>query len=587
VRARLGPLARAARLAGPRRGHLAASAALGAAAVAAACALLAVSGYLISRAAQQPAAAALTLAILAVRVAAMTRAGLRYGERLVSHDLALRVLADLRVRFFARLAPLVPAGLGGAREGDVLSRYVADVDRLQDLYLRALHPPLVAALGIAGAGLAAALLLPAAGAVLAVGLLVAGLLVPALTAGAAAAAGRRQAPARAHLSAELTEMVRGSAELAVFGREAEWAERAAEADRRLVAVSRRDALAGGLAAGAGTLCAGALVLAVALVAVPAAHDGSLDAVLVAAVVLLALGAYEAVAPLPPAAQSLHACASAAARLEEITEAPVPVRDPPRPRALPPGGELVAESVVLRYAARGAPALDGVSLRVAPGRRVAVVGPSGAGKSTLAELLVRLRDPDRGVVRLGGRDIRELAQADVRAAVRLGDQDAHLFSATLRDNVVLARPGAGDDAVRGALERAGLREWLDALPAGLDTFVGEEGAHVSGGQRRRIAVARGLLANCRVLVLDEPAAHLDPAGSRALLEGLADRDDPRGMLVISHAIAGLERFDEILVLEAGRVVGHGPPLELVARGGAYARLAIAQGDRHGSSAPTGS
>ncbi len=270
-----------------------------------------------------------------MRGLAITRAVLRYLERLVSHDLAFRVLADLRVRFFARLAPLVPEGLAGMRGGDVLSRFVADVDALQDLYLRAIGPPLIAALVVAVVGVGLLIVLPAAAVILVAALLAAGLLVPALASRATAASGRRQAPARADLSAELVEIVRGAPELAVYGREGDWALRVAAADERLLRAQRRDAVVGGLTTGLGVLIAGAALVGVAAVGVGRDRRAARStASCWPASVFVAIGAFEAVAPLPDAAQRLNVCAGAAPRLEEITDRPAPVADPPAPAAAP-------------------------------------------------------------------------------------------------------------------------------------------------------------------------------------------------------------------------------------------------------------
>jgi thiol reductant ABC exporter CydC subunit len=563
-----GALRRAARAGAPPRSRSALVIALGAGTVLAGTALLAVSGGLISRAAERPPVLALAIAIAVVRVLSIARAALRYGERLASHDAALRGIAALRVRVFRALVPHVP---GDVRSGELLDRCVADVDQLQDVWLRGLWP--IAVAGVAGAVCvaAAAILLPVAGLVLALVLVAGAALVAPASRAAARRAARRQAPARAALAADLVEAIHGAAELAVAGREAETVARLRDDDARLARLARRDALAGALAAGAGAALAAGAMVAVVAAAVPAVADGSLDGVLLAALGLLAFGAYEAVAPLPEAARRLDASATAAERLEAVTAAPAPVADPVAPRPVPGDGALAAEGLTVRYGS-GPAVVDGVSLTLEPGARVAIVGASGAGKTTLAHALVRFVDPACGRVTIGGCDVREVAQADLRERVRLAGQEAHLFATTVAGNVRVGDPQAGDDDVLAALDRVGLGAWVAELPDGLATPVGEEGARVSGGQRRRIALARTLVAaRARFLILDEPVAHLDAAAARALLADLAAAGDPRGLLVITHALDGLEVYDEILVMDAGRIVERGRHAELVGRGGAFARL----------------
>ncbi|MEI7691583.1 MAG: thiol reductant ABC exporter subunit CydC [Actinomycetes bacterium] len=568
-------LERAARLVRPRRRQLILSIVLGAGAILAAVGLLAVAGVLISKAALQPEILTLTIFTVGVRALAIARALLRYCERLVSHDLAFRVLAELRVRFFERLIPLVPEGLRGIRSGDVLSRFVGDVDTLQDLYLRAIGPPLIALLAIVLLAAAVAIVLPAAAAVLVATMLIAGLLLPMLAARAGRRSGLREAPARAQLSAELVELVSGAAELAVYGREQQWAERIEQADAKLAASERPGAWISGITSGAGVAIGGAAMVAVAAIGVQATANGQLDGVLLAGIVFLTIGAFEAVVGLPDAAQRLTACAQAAARLESVTEAPVPVSDPLSPAPVPLAGSLVFDQVSVEFDGRPQAALSEVSATLAPGSRIALVGASGAGKTTLASCAVRFLDPNSGRVTLGGTDIRELSQDALRSAVRLVSQDAYLFTTTIAQNVRLAAPGASEEQIIAALSRAGLGAWVASLPEGIETLVGEEGAEVSGGQRGRIALARGFISPSQIVILDEPTANLDAAGARDLLSAIgSERSDRRAMLVITHTVEGLEEFDEIIVLEAGAVVERGSWAELIAAEGSLSRLSAA-------------
>jgi ABC-type transport system involved in cytochrome bd biosynthesis fused ATPase/permease subunit len=316
---------------------------------------------------------------------------------------------------------------------------------------------------------------------------------------------------------------------------------------------RRDALANGAAAGMSeAIAAGAAVLMVA-VATPAVAGGELSGVLLAALALLALASVEVFSPLAAAAASVDAVGAAAGRLEEVTDRPVPAPEPQRPLPLPGSGALEMSGVSFAYDG-GAPVLAGAALRLAPGETVALVGPSGIGKSTVADLLVRFRDPGAGAVTLGGADVRDLDSDELRRAVRLAPQDAHLFTTTIRANLALAAPEAGEGALVAALEDVGLGGWLASLPDGLDTHVGEDGALVSGGQRQRIAVARALVADARFLIFDEPTTHLDGAAADRLLAAIAGRASGagKGVLAITHDRARLAGFDRVLLLEHGRI-----------------------------------
>jgi thiol reductant ABC exporter CydC subunit len=533
------------------------SALLAAVTILAAVGLLTVSGYLISRAAEKPEILSLTAVIVWIRIFGFSRALFRYSERLVSHDLAFRSLADLRRRFFERLIPLVPGGLDQPASADLLSRFVGDVDRLQDLYLRALTPPVVAVVTGLICVAVAALMLPIAALVLAVMLLCGGIAAPGLTRWAARVSGRRQARARAELSGALLEVTTGSAEIAVAGREADWLERARSADREVVDLQKRDALNGGLAAGLTTMLATGAAVAVTAVAVPAVDEGLLSGVLLAALALLAMASFEAVMPLGPAAASLDSCADAAGRIEEITERPSPVDQPDEPMPEPTTGPVCFERVKFSYAAGLPLVLDGADFRLSPGEAVALVGPSGAGKSTIAELMVRFRDPDDGRITLGGTDLRSLDPDRLREAIRLAPQDSYLFTGTLGENVALGKPSASAEEISSALEGVGLGPWLAGLKEGLDTFVGEGGSKVSGGQRQRIAAARCLLGQARFMIFDEPTAHLDPDGARSLESALVrSREGGAGILVITHAIADPASFDRVLVLDDSKSVREG-------------------------------
>ena len=516
--------------------------------------LMATAGYLISRAAERPAILSLTVAIVGVRFFGLARPIARYLERLTSHDVAFRALGQARHRVYERIEPLAPAELRDDRQGDLLSRLVADVDSLQNLHLRGIGPPLVAvAAGAVSIGVAAAIL-PAAGLVLAIGLVAAGLGVPAVGAWSARRGGR-EAAARGELTAELVEALAGSAELAAYGRQDDRLRRLYTADRVLVRLARRAALADGAADGLRLVLTGATVAGVLAVAVSAHATGGLDRVLIALLALLALASFEAIQPLGEAARELGETLAGGRRLLELIDREPAVMNPDEPLPAPTAPFTVAlEGVRARYAPGEPPALDGFTLRLDPGKRIALVGPSGAGKTTVTNLLLRFLDPERGRVTLAGSDLRAYRQEDVRSAIAVAGQDAHLFSTTIRDNVRLGRPGASDDEVEQALAAARIADWVRSLPDGLDTLVGEQGRELSGGQRQRIALARALLADAPVLVLDEPTAHLDEPTAERLLEDILAASGDRSVLLITHRPEGLDLVDEVVVLDGGKTKG---------------------------------
>jgi ATP-binding cassette, subfamily C, bacterial CydC len=531
------------------RSRVALAVALGSTTIVFGVGLMASAGYLISKAAERPAILSLTTVIVGVRFFGIGRPISRYFDRLSSHDLAFRFLAGARRRVYDRIEPLAPAELQSDRRGDLLSRLVADVDSLQNLHLRGIVPPLVALVaGGVSVGVAAAFL-PAAGLVLGLGLLAGGLIVPA----AAARLSRRSsetAAARGELSAQLVEALSGSAELAAFGRANHCLGRLRVTDEMLVRHARRAAFGDGAGEGLGLVVAGGTVVGVLAVAVSAHVGGEIDRVTIALLALLALAAFEAVQPLPEAARELAATLAAGRRVLELTGRETAIVDPADPLPLPRGPFVVAlENVRARYGEEEPPVLEGLSLRLEPGKRIALLGPTGVGKSTVTNLLLRFLDPEEGRVTLAGQDLRDYRQEDVRRAVAVGAQDAHLFSTSIRENLRLGRPGASDGELAEALDAVRIGDWVQSLPDGLDTLVGEEGRELSGGQRQRITVARALLTEAPVLVLDEPTAHLDPSTAEKLLEDVFAAAGDRCVMLITHRPEGLDLVDEVVVMES--------------------------------------
>jgi thiol reductant ABC exporter CydC subunit len=566
------PLLRLLAMARPLRGRLLGAAAAGAAAAGFGVALLAVSGFLLAKASQHPSILAISVAVVAVRALSIGRGVSRYLERLASHDVAFRVLEQVRLAIWRRLEALAPSGVALFRSGDLLARLVSDVDATQDLFIRGVTPFLAATL-VGGATVTACLLILApAAAVLAAGLLTAALIVPLAGAAVARKAVRTTAPARGRLAATVTELLDGATDLYAFGATDAALARAEASDAELTQLDGETGAASALGAGLMSAVTGITVWAVLLLGVAATGTGTLSRVPLAVLTLTALAAFEAVAALPAAVIQLGHARGAADRIAAVTDMPDPVREPRRPRTLPPGPyEIQLRDATVTYRSDGPPALDGVSLDLPPGRRVALVGANGAGKSTVAAVLMRFCALTAGAALLNGQDLASYAADDMRSVVGGCPQDPHLFDATIRDNLRLARPAATDQELAAAAARARLLPWIASLPQGWDTPVGAHGAAVSGGERQRLALARAFLADPPLMILDEPTTHMDPPTRRALTADLLHATEGRAVLLITHELEGLDQVDEIVVLDHGRVAEQGCHAQLRYAGGRYQRL----------------
>jgi len=389
---------------------------------------------------------------------------------------------------------------------------------------------------------------------------------------AARRAARQTAPARGELAAAVTDMLSGAADLHAFGAQHTAVAAIEQADGKLTALARRSAAAMGAGAGLATALTGLTLWAVLVLGVAAVGHGTLTRVPLAVLTLTALASFEAVTVMPAAALQLGAARASASRIGAILDAPEPVADSALPRPLPAGAaHLQLRGVQVRYEQAGPLALDGLDLDLTAGRRVALIGPSGAGKSTAAAVLLRFCEPAGGTVTLNGVDLASYAADEVRTLIGGCPQNPHIFDASIRDNVRLARPGASDDELAAAAARARLLPWIQSLPQRWDTPVGVHGVAMSGGERQRLALARALLADPAVLILDEPTAHLDPQAHAALTADLLALTAGRATLLITHELDGLDQVDEIVVLDHGKVVQRGTHEQLMRSGGPYRQL----------------
>ena len=592
-----GPVGRLWRLADPDRARLALAALLATCALASAIGLLVVSAWLISRASQQPPILHLQVAIVAVRAFGLSRGLFRYAERLVGHDAAFRSLTNIRVGVYGRLERLSPAGLGEYRRGDLLARLVGDVDSSVDLIVRVALP---VASGLAAGTLATAIgwaILPAAGAALAILLAVAGGLVPWLTGVVGARTQHARAAAEGQLSAQVVSHLSAAPDLLAYGAVDAAVAEVSRSDAALTALDRRAAMASGLGNALGALATGLTVAACIGLGVSALDAGQLDGVWLAALALIPLAMADVLSGMPAAALAHARVAGSAARIFQVMDAPdpVPATSPPAgvartpahtpdpgraptphtapapdaaltPTPTPAPVTVALTGVAARYPGAVGDAVRGLDLDLAPGGRIALVGPSGAGKSTIAAVLLRLLDHRAGSYHLGGRDVRELGEDGVRAQLAAVDQRAHLFDTTIEENLLLANRSATPQQLRAAIEGAALADWVDALPAGLRTRVGAHGSAVSGGQAQRIALARVLLADRPIVVLDEPGEHLDPQMADQVTAAALAATEGRSVILITHRMAHTGACAEVLVLSDGAVVDRGAPEAL---GGWYA------------------
>ncbi len=583
-----GTLRRAVRLLGldPRR--VAAAVLAGTLALGCAVALAAVSAWLIARASQMPPVLALSVATVAVRAFGIGRGVLRYVDRLVSHDLALRGMTNLRTTLYERLAAGRPEATLRLRRGDLLARVGADVDAVGDVVVRGLLPAAVALVLGAGTVTAMAFLWPPAAAALALCLVLAGVVAPLLAARGARVAERRAVEARSDATAAALAAFDDAGPLLVAGGLGRRLDELRDADRRLAAATDAGARSTSIASGLGVLATGLAAAAALVTGVPAVTAGWLAPVELAVIVLTPLAAFEATGMLPAAAVAMQRSRSSAARVLALLDAAVPLppnatRQAPTPAHASevadhdPGlrkvsedgvrdgvagvggageatGELVARGLACGWPGRPA-VLSGVDLEVAPGRAVAVVGPSGAGKTTLLLTLAGLLPPLAGTLRIDGSDPASMEPTERAARAVVTTEDAHVFGTTVLENLRVARRDVTPDEAAAALAQVGLASWLDTLPDGLDTMLGPDARTVSGGERRRLLLARALLAPAKLLLVDEPAEHLDPGTADALVGNLLTGRQ-RGIVVVTHRLTPLAAADEVLWIADGRIAARG-------------------------------
>ena len=501
-----------------------------------------------------------------VRGAAIIRTAGRYFERLVSHDATFRVLQHLRVFTFSKLLPLSPAGLARFRQGELLNRVVADVDTLDHLYLRVISP-LVGALVVivvvtCGLSLLDVTLALTLGGIMLVTLLV----MPPLFYRAGKPAGESMTQLRGQYRQQLTAWLQGQAELMVFNASDRYRAQMEKTELSWQDAQRRQAELTALSQAVMLLIGGIAVVAMLWLASAGIGGNSQPGALIALFVFCALAAFEALAPVTGAFQHLGQVIASARRISQITDQQPEVTFVEGEASVPAQVALTFTQVTFRYPHQPSPALENISLQIAAGEHIAILGRTGCGKSTLLQLLTRAWDPTQGEILLNDQPLSQLSEATLRQAMSVVPQRVHLFSATLRDNLLLAAPDADDTALCATLEKVGLEKLLE--DGGLNSWLGEGGRQLSGGELRRLAIARALLHDAPLMLLDEPTEGLDAATESQILHLLAEVMREKTVLMVTHRLRGLARFNQIIVMDNGQIIEQGSHADLLAKQGRY-------------------
>ncbi len=554
----------------PYLGSVTLSVLLGLGTIGSAVGLMGTSAYLIARAGQQPSVADLQVAIVGVRFFGLARGLFRYLERLVSHSVNFRLLAEMRVWFYQAVEPSGAADMLTRKSGDLLNTAVSDIETLENFYVRAATPILTAGLATLGVSLFVGRMHPHAGNILAAGMLLSGGALPLVLFLIARGPARKWTLRRGETRAYLIESLQGLADLTAAGQIPLRLEELEEYIKAQAADERRLIYINGFSSGAGFLIMGLTMAAELYTGALLVRAGELEGVLLAVICLITLASFEAVLPVQEAARQMEKNLQAGKRLFDLAAVERKAKAATSLPVIPDSLRLELWDFSFEYEA-GEPVLQDINLELQTGKRLALVGASGAGKTTLVKVLLGLWEAPAGAYRIAGQDSTMWDGEDLRRLFSVISQTPYLFSTTIRENLLYANPGASDDDLQDVLENVGLKGWLDHLPEGLDAWIGENGLRLSGGERQRLSAARAVLKDAPFLILDEPAAQVDAAGEGRLLRLLLRPRPDKGVLWITHRLRGLEDMDEILLLSDSRIQERGTFSELMASGGAFASL----------------
>ena len=532
--------------------------------------LLMSSAYIIAKAALHPSFQELQLGIAGVRLFGVARGALRYIERLVAHNTTFKILSRLRVWFYESVEPLAPARLLQYKSGDLLQRITGDIDTLENLYARVIAPPLTAAMIssllwilMGSFSITFSITLLCFHAAAAVG-------VPLLSSYLNRGTASKISAMQTGLQTRTLDCIQGISDLMLFNSLDDHIRKLHQLKHQELKLQRKQALIQRSHESLTGLLMNGAVIALLWVLTPEVSAGNINGVYTAVVIIAVMASFEAFLPLPDAVQHLEANATAGKRLFEIVDVQPAITVPEQSELFPENHTLCFDSVTFAYPETYSPALSNISFSINEGEKTAVIGPSGSGKSTITSLLLRFWDPSEGTISIGGKKLEHFDPETVRQNIAIVNQTTYLFGETIRNNLLLAKPGAGDEELKQALTFAG----LEAFTGKLDQWAGQHGMNLSGGERQRMAIARMLLQDAPVIVLDEATANLDAITEKSVMQSilkLCKQDQAKTLLVITHRLRNMELFDRIFVLENGCIVEQGSHHELLKNKGLYASM----------------
>ncbi len=544
---------------------------MGIATIGAGIGLLGTSSWLIASAALHPSIADLQVAIVGVRFFGISRGVFRYLERLISHSVNLQILSELREDFYRRVEPEAPVNLYSYHSGDLLQRMMGDLETLENFYVRVAAPIIVAIVITTGMSLFVGGYLAQCGIILAAGLLTNGFILPSLTYLISHPWTRDLTEVNADVSALMVEEVQGLEDLQSYHADERWSGVIQKRYSRIAKMQNKITAINATGNALSLLVLNFTVLGVVWAAIPHIGRGELNGVMLAVLALVTSSSFESVSSMPSAAINLNLSMKSAKRLFAFGEQRLKIKLPDRGIPIPPGDKLSFKEISFIYPDALQPVLKKISFSLNKGEKKAIVGVSGAGKTSLFNLLFRFYPPSSGDILIDGINLQSVDQPDLHYIYGVVSQSPYVFSTSLRENLKLSKPGSTDEDLLQALDQAELGEWVRSLPDGLDTWLGEKGVKMSAGERQRLAVARLLLQDPPILLLDEPTANLDPINETRILNNLFKIFNQKSILLVTHRLARLEQMDEILVLDQGEIVERGKYVDLIAREGRFKHM----------------